>query len=68
MKPLDFYLQDPVVMAMPEYLREIHAIRRQIVAETTGMSEDEQVEHTHANVRRLLEKYGVKVQYAHEHP
>jgi len=64
MKPLEVYLHDPDIMAMPEYLREIHAIRRQIVEETTGLPEDRQIEHSNENVHNLLTKYGINVRYA----
>jgi hypothetical protein len=41
MKNFEEYLNDDDIQRMPEYLREIHAIRKAIAEETSGLSVDE---------------------------
>jgi hypothetical protein len=55
---------------MPEYLREIHCVRRIITEETTGMDEDEIIQRRHKAAENLFDELGFPppkiVSFAHE--
>jgi hypothetical protein len=64
MKTIDDYMNDPDVLKMPEYLREIHAARRMLWDETRGMTLDEQAAYLHNEAIAALSANGITPRYA----
>jgi hypothetical protein len=64
MKTVDDYMHDPDILMMPEYLREIHAIRRAIQEETRDMTSKEQSAYIHQGALKALAAVGVTPRYA----
>jgi hypothetical protein len=59
MKTIEDYLHDPAIEKMPEYLREIHAARRLIQDETTGMTVEEEAAYHRKNTEKLFADFGL---------
>jgi hypothetical protein len=64
MKSIDDYLNDPDILNMPEYLREIHAARRMLQDETRGMTLEEQAAYLHNEAIAALSANGITPRYA----
>jgi hypothetical protein len=64
MKTVDNYMDDPDILKMPEYLREIHAVRRMILEETKDMTSVEQSTYIHQGALKALAAVGVTPRYA----
>ncbi|MDR1193529.1 MAG: hypothetical protein LBK98_05085 [Peptococcaceae bacterium] len=59
MNDLDKYMNDPDIIDEPMPMREIHAIRLMIQAETKEMSPAERARHTHEQAQKVMEEYGL---------
>jgi hypothetical protein len=57
-------LEDPEMMAAPECIREIHAIRLKLQDETAGMTTEEHVDYVNQKAKAFLERYGMTNLYA----
>jgi hypothetical protein len=64
MKTIDDYMNDPEIVKMPEYLREIHAARRMIQDETRDMSPEKQGVYIHNEAISALAAVGIIPRYA----
>jgi hypothetical protein len=64
MKTVDDYMKDPDILETPEYLREIHAIRRVIQEETRDMTSVEQDAYIHQEALEALAAVDVTPRYA----
>jgi hypothetical protein len=64
MKTIDDYMNDPDVLKMPEYLREIHAARRMLQDETRGMTQEEHAAYLHNEAIVALSSIGITPRYA----
>jgi len=64
MKTIDDYMDDPIIVKMPEYLREIHAARRMLQDETRDMTPEEQSAYLHNEAIAALAAYGITPRYA----
>jgi hypothetical protein len=64
MKTIDDYMNDPEIMKMPEYLREIHAARRMIQDETKDMTPEERGAYIHNEAVSALNAVGISPRYA----
>jgi hypothetical protein len=58
MKTIEEYMSDPDIQNMPEYLQEIHAVRRLIQAETAGMTVEEEAEYHRKKADELFASLG----------
>ncbi|MDR0656065.1 MAG: hypothetical protein LBG22_07095 [Treponema sp.] len=59
MKTISDYMNDPDILKMPEYLREIHAARRLIHDETAGMTTGEEAEYLKKKAEDLFAGLGL---------
>ena len=57
-------LEDPEMMAAPECIREIHAIRLKLQDETEGMTPEEHVDHVNKKGKEILARWGMTHLYA----
>jgi hypothetical protein len=59
MKNINDFMQDKDILAMPEYLREIHCARRLLIDEIDGMGEDEDAECLKVKTLNLFDELGL---------
>jgi hypothetical protein len=59
MKTVEDYMQDDDIQNMPEYLREIHAVRRVIADEIAGMTIEETNEYLREKTGKAFADLGL---------
>jgi len=64
MKTLDDYMNDSDILAMPEYLREIHAARKMIMDETQGMAPQQKRDYLRQGTDAMFASLGITPKYA----
>jgi hypothetical protein len=64
MKTIEDYMNDPEIVKMPEYLREIHAARRMIQDETRNMTPGQRREYLHTETVDMFSAAGITPRYA----
>jgi len=64
MKTVNDYMNAPDILAMPEYLREIHAIRRVIQDETRGMTTEQKSRYLRRQTDEMFASFGITPKYA----
>jgi hypothetical protein len=62
MSELTKYMNDPDIVNEPMALREVHAIRLKIYAETKEMTSEEKTKRVRERSQTLLDYYGIQLE------